>query len=244
MRSVYRRVIVVAVAIAAGMGTTASAFAANCCASHGASAKQAHTPAEVSAGHADHERSGAVAAQAEAKVKTTGAVTVTGRNYCIGCSVATKDSAMAECDRNGHKMVVKVKEARDADDKEVPELKGRVLRYTDNETAKTLADKVHYGKLVTLSGSLSEDGRKLTVTKIASNWTCVMHPEIRQAAPGKCPKCGMNLTPVASDSAHEETQAAPKQSEPKSTQSQLRKPAGNPAAKPVAGGSGHADHKH
>ena len=24
-------------------------------------------------------------------------------------------------------------------------------------------------------------------------WTCTMHPEIRQAGPGKCPKCGMNL---------------------------------------------------
>ncbi len=24
-------------------------------------------------------------------------------------------------------------------------------------------------------------------------WTCTMHPEVRQDAPGKCPKCGMNL---------------------------------------------------
>src|SRR5512146_2951920 len=32
------------------------------------------------------------------------------------------------------------------------------------------------------------------VTK--SEWTCPMHPEIRQAGPGSCPKCGMALEPV------------------------------------------------
>lgn len=29
-----------------------------------------------------------------------------------------------------------------------------------------------------------------------SEWTCPMHPEIRQAGPGSCPKCGMALEPV------------------------------------------------
>src|SRR5207248_5863542 len=28
-------------------------------------------------------------------------------------------------------------------------------------------------------------------------YTCPMHPEIRQAGPGNCPKCGMALEPVA-----------------------------------------------
>jgi Cu+-exporting ATPase len=28
---------------------------------------------------------------------------------------------------------------------------------------------------------------------IATIYTCPMHPEVRQDAPGKCPKCGMNL---------------------------------------------------
>lgn len=27
-------------------------------------------------------------------------------------------------------------------------------------------------------------------------YTCPMHPEVRQSAPGKCPKCGMTLVPV------------------------------------------------
>jgi hypothetical protein len=26
-------------------------------------------------------------------------------------------------------------------------------------------------------------------------YTCPMHPEVKQDAPGKCPKCGMNLVP-------------------------------------------------
>ncbi len=31
---------------------------------------------------------------------------------------------------------------------------------------------------------------------VASEWTCPMHPEVRQSAPGACPKCGMALEPV------------------------------------------------
>lgn len=27
-------------------------------------------------------------------------------------------------------------------------------------------------------------------------YTCPMHPEVRQSGPGKCPKCGMNLEPA------------------------------------------------
>jgi len=38
-----------------------------------------------------------------------------------------------------------------------------------------------------------------TVTPVAGDtiWTCSMHPQIRQPAPGKCPLCGMDLIPVA-----------------------------------------------
>ena len=28
-------------------------------------------------------------------------------------------------------------------------------------------------------------------------YTCPMHPEVRQPAPGRCPKCGMKLVPAA-----------------------------------------------
>ena len=30
---------------------------------------------------------------------------------------------------------------------------------------------------------------------MAINYLCPMHPEIREAHPAKCPKCGMNLVP-------------------------------------------------
>src|SRR2546430_16191950 len=30
----------------------------------------------------------------------------------------------------------------------------------------------------------------------ATQYTCVMHPEVVQDHPGKCPKCGMELVPV------------------------------------------------
>jgi membrane fusion protein, copper/silver efflux system len=30
-------------------------------------------------------------------------------------------------------------------------------------------------------------------------WTCSMHPQVRQAGPGKCPLCGMDLIPVSTD---------------------------------------------
>ncbi len=32
--------------------------------------------------------------------------------------------------------------------------------------------------------------------QVATEFTCPMHPEIRQPGPGNCPKCGMTLEPV------------------------------------------------
>jgi heavy metal translocating P-type ATPase len=36
-------------------------------------------------------------------------------------------------------------------------------------------------------------------------YTCPMHPEVRQTGPGKCPKCGMFLEPVGATSSHAHT---------------------------------------
>jgi heavy metal translocating P-type ATPase len=36
----------------------------------------------------------------------------------------------------------------------------------------------------------------------AGQYTCPMHPEVRQDGPGRCPKCGMNLERVGSTSSH------------------------------------------
>ena len=37
------------------------------------------------------------------------------------------------------------------------------------------------------------------VVPSADGYTCVMHPEVRTAKPGKCPKCQMTLVPVTPD---------------------------------------------
>ena len=36
-----------------------------------------------------------------------------------------------------------------------------------------------------------------TMAELDAIYTCPMHPEVRSATPGKCPKCGMTLVPEA-----------------------------------------------
>ena len=36
-------------------------------------------------------------------------------------------------------------------------------------------------------------GKSAMSSPAAIIYTCVMHPEVQQPAPGKCPKCGMTL---------------------------------------------------
>src|SRR5262249_52790533 len=49
----------------------------------------------------------------------------------------------------------------------------------------------------------SQDGLRPSqsreVVPSADGYTCSMHPEIRTAKPGKCPRCGMTLVPVSPD---------------------------------------------
>jgi Cu(I)/Ag(I) efflux system membrane fusion protein len=65
----------------------------------------------------------------------------------------------------------------------------------------------HWGKLLAILVVLIVGGFLLasmiagygTVesTSAPTIWTCAMHPQVRETQPGKCPICGMNLTPVA-----------------------------------------------
>ncbi|MCI1021437.1 heavy metal translocating P-type ATPase [Pseudomonas putida] len=59
---------------------------------------------------------------------------------------------------------------------------------------KFRADPEHY------SGNHSSTDPGIAVTEpvlqVATEFTCPMHPEIRQPGPGNCPKCGMTLEPV------------------------------------------------
>ncbi|KAB2969749.1 heavy metal translocating P-type ATPase [Zoogloea sp.] len=45
---------------------------------------------------------------------------------------------------------------------------------------------------------------KPAITDSGTEYTCPMHPEIRQVGPGNCPKCGMALEPVLPDLATED----------------------------------------
>src|SRR5207253_7852722 len=52
--------------------------------------------------------------------------------------------------------------------------------------------------IVTIGSALLAQTPKPEVTQ----YTCVMHPEVVQDHPGKCPKCGMELVPVTEDKKH------------------------------------------
>jgi len=69
---------------------------------------------------------------------------------------------------------------------------------TDHEPiAATIAAAV--GKKSTITGTIIDhDGVKAIAissvpTEVGVVYTCSMHPDVRLNAPGKCPKCGMNL---------------------------------------------------
>lgn len=51
-------------------------------------------------------------------------------------------------------------------------------------------------------GHAHHDHGGQAVASGAAEYTCPMHPEVRQAGPGKCPKCGMFLEPVGAPSTH------------------------------------------
>lgn len=46
-------------------------------------------------------------------------------------------------------------------------------------------------------------------TEAVKEWTCSMHPQIRQPKPGQCPLCGMDLIPVTTEST--DTELGPRQ---------------------------------
>jgi len=76
-------------------------------------------------------------------------------------------------------------------------------------------------------------------TPEATQYTCVMHPEVVQDHPGKCPKCGMELVPMKKPSDAHETHAG-------AVHRTVHNGAeGRASARPISGmAEGHAVHDH
>lgn len=55
----------------------------------------------------------------------------------------------------------------------------------------------HAGHSAPAAGAPAENG----VQPAVATYTCPMHPEVREAKQGRCPKCGMSLTPAAENKA-------------------------------------------
>ena len=56
-----------------------------------------------------------------------------------------------------------------------------------------------FGWLIFRQSSSPVHDHSAASEETASQWTCSMHPSIRQSEPGQCPICGMDLIPVAKD---------------------------------------------
>ncbi|WP_209330720.1 efflux RND transporter periplasmic adaptor subunit [Lunatimonas salinarum] len=55
------------------------------------------------------------------------------------------------------------------------------------------------GYLIRGGGGASHEHEHLPIGESNVTYTCSMHPQIRQGEPGKCPLCGMALTPVGDE---------------------------------------------
>lgn len=58
-----------------------------------------------------------------------------------------------------------------------------------------------------LAEKVSPAPAKTPVTQDGATYTCPMHPEVRMTAPGKCPKCGITLGPIATNEGNDNKQA-------------------------------------
>ena len=90
------------------------------------------------------------------------AATVTGQNFCLGCSLKKEHGAGAQCSIYGHKHALRVTKAV-AGNKELPEMRGWVLHYLGTEKSQDLINKGH-GENLTVIGKVYPNERVLEVT--------------------------------------------------------------------------------
>lgn len=87
--------------------------------------------------------------------------TVTGENFCLGCSLKKEFKAGSQCKVYGHRHALRVTAAK-AGGKDVKQLKGWVLHYLDTDKGQPFI-KENHDKTVTLTGNIYTDERVLEV---------------------------------------------------------------------------------
>ncbi|MEE8190421.1 MAG: hypothetical protein V3T79_02365 [Candidatus Scalindua sediminis] len=91
-------------------------------------------------------------------------LTLTGKNYCVGCSLKKAEGAAAQCSIYGHKHALKVEKAVDSKGKEISELKGATLHYLENDASVELfKGKKYHGENVSIIGNVHLDERVVDV---------------------------------------------------------------------------------
>ncbi len=94
------------------------------------------------------------------------AATVTGKNYCLHCSLVMADKPDAECGPESCSYALKVTEAKDADGKAIEALAGATLHYISGDAAQTLrSDSANFGKNVELKGTVFIAERAIDVAE-------------------------------------------------------------------------------
>ena len=87
------------------------------------------------------------------------------------------------------------------DKKEVVVVVDEKTKFENNGKPATLKDlKTGARVVVDVEKGQTKEALVAKEVKIGSAdviYTCPMHPEVRENAPGKCPKCGMSLEPEA-----------------------------------------------
>src|SRR5207244_954957 len=95
--------------------------------------------------------------------------------------------------------------------------------------------------IMTIGSALLAQTPKPEVTQ----YTCVMHPEVVQDHPGKCPKCGMELVPVTKDRKHRTPNVQHPTSNADAVQRTAHKMEGRASSRPIsqaAQAPSHHDH--
>ena len=94
-------------------------------------------------------------------------LTLTGENYCVGCSLKKAEGAAAQCSVYGCKHALKVEKAVDSKGEEISELEGATLHYLENDASVELfKGKKYHGENVSIIGNVHLDERVVDVKSV------------------------------------------------------------------------------